>query len=156
MILCLLHDRDSLTEMASLKRSIEDCYSPYTVHVYNSRYFYVPFIEPKIDAANLLRYLSKVCWQETVLLVVNKEIFYPGIGAVFGCSADRFALISRSGLDNVALKREALHEVGHLLGLEHCSDYCVMGLSESKEDAGRKPSILCTRCSTLLRSKIDL
>jgi archaemetzincin len=53
-------------------------------------------------------------------------------------------------MDQTGLAREALHEVGHLLGLKHCQEYCVMNLSKIREEAGKKPSFLCKRCSSRL------
>jgi predicted Zn-dependent protease len=49
-----------------------------------------------------------------------------------------------------SLAKEAIHEVGHVLGLNHCSDNCVMNLSKSEEEVRRKPSSLCPSCSTRL------
>ncbi len=43
--------------------------------------------------------------------------------------------------------KEAVHEIGHVIGLEHCSDTtCVMHFSNSLRDTDRKSSWYCENC----------
>ncbi len=156
MILYLLHDRHSLAEVASLKKAIEDLYGQYGVQVHDRGYFHVPFKEQRLDASRLLRYMVGVSGPEMCLWIVDEELFYPGKGQVFGCSTGKYAILSRSKMDQGVLAKEAIHEVGHLLGLEHCQDHCVMNLSRSREEVGNKPSSLCKSCSARLRNATDL
>ena len=81
------------------------------------------------------------------LWVVDEELFYPGKGPIFGCSTGKSAVLSRSGMDQAVLAKEAIHEVGHVLGLNHCQENCVMNLSKSREEVGKKSSSLCPICS---------
>jgi archaemetzincin len=155
MILNLLHDRHSLTEVACIKRAIEDSYGLYGVQVYDRGYFYVPFKGPMLDASEMLKYMVGVLLgPEMRLWVVDDELFYPGKGAIFGCSTGKSAVLSRSGMDQAILAKEAIHEVGHVLGLNHCHENCVMNLSKSKEEVGKKSSSLCTSCSTRLLIRV--
>ncbi|MHA2008476.1 MAG: archaemetzincin family Zn-dependent metalloprotease [Promethearchaeota archaeon] len=48
--------------------------------------------------------------------------------------------------------KEALHELGHLFGLEHCFDLCVMKRSNSLKDTDEKPKEFCYKCSDKLKS----
>lgn len=153
MILNLLHDRHSLTDMACIKRAIEDRYGLYGVQVYDRGYFYVPFKGLRLDASGLLRYMARVLGTEVCLWVVDEDLFYPGKGAVFGCSIGRSAVLSRSGMDQAVLAKEALHEVGHVLGLNHCQDNCVMNLSKNREELGKKSSSLCPSCTMWLLNR---
>lgn len=154
MILDLLHDRRSLTEVACIKRAIEDRYGLYGVQVRDRGYFYVPLKSPGLNAYLLLRYMAGVLpGPKMYLLVVDQGLFYPGIGAIFGCSAGNCAVISHSGMDQSALAKEAIHEVGHVLGLNHCQENCVMNLSKSREEVGKKASSLCPGCSTRLLTR---
>lgn len=43
--------------------------------------------------------------------------------------------------------KESVHELGHLFGLDHCSDtQCVMIASETVSDIDRKSTFFCPRC----------
>ena len=158
MILNLLHDRHSLTEVACIKRAIEDRYGLYGVQVHDRGYLYVPFKGPRLDASELLRYMAgALLGPKMCLWVVDEELFYPGKGAIFGCSTGKSAVLSRSGMDQAVLAKEAIHEVGHVLGLNHCQENCVMNLSISRDELGKKSSSLCPSCSTrlLIRAAAD-
>ncbi len=51
------------------------------------------------------------------------------------------------------LKKEVVHEVGHLFGLTHCPDpNCVMNLSGKACDIDIKSSSFCLNCSELLKN----
>ncbi len=51
------------------------------------------------------------------------------------------------------LSKEVLHEVGHVLGLHHCSDRkCVMNFSNNILDVDRKSATFCERCRSLLKT----
>jgi archaemetzincin len=155
MILQLFHDGKCLVQLACLKCAIEDCYGPYGLRVQDRGYLYVPLKGPELDAAKLLKYMGIAAGMKAALWVIDGDVFYPGIGRVFGCSAGQYALLSASKLEPGILAKEALHEVGHLMGLDHCSNGCVMSLSGSLHQAKEKPSGLCCICSSRLRSRRD-
>jgi archaemetzincin len=96
--------------------------------------------------------------------VVDVDIFVPGLNFVFGeaICPGKSALISLHRLkpefygeasnDQLYFKRaikEAVHELGHNLGLRHCSrPLCVMHFSKSIFDTDIKQSSFCDRCSS--------
>jgi len=72
----------------------------------------------------------------------------PGYAAVI--SLNRLHNKSQELFHSRMLK-EALHELGHTLGLHHCKDVdCVMHFSNSLEDTDIKKETFCERCEKLL------
>jgi len=50
------------------------------------------------------------------------------------------------------LLKEGMHELGHLLGLEHCRNpKCVMSFSNSVYDVDRKEASFCDKCKARLK-----
>ena len=67
----------------------------------------------------------------------------------YGQSADKRLFYDR------ALK-EAVHEVGHALGLAHCRNpSCVMFFSNSIMDTDRKNAKFCEKCSTIIAKHVE-
>ena len=103
---------------------------------------------------------------DRVLGVTDVDLFVPGLNFVFGeaeCPG-RAALISLcrlrsefygdsadSGLLIERSVKEAVHEVGHTLGLGHCKDpLCAMLFSNSVDDTDRKRPVFCEKCHGLV------
>ncbi|MBD3230964.1 MAG: archaemetzincin family Zn-dependent metalloprotease [Candidatus Lokiarchaeota archaeon] len=42
--------------------------------------------------------------------------------------------------------KEAVHEIGHNLGLKHCDNYCIMRFSNSLPETDNKPVKFCEEC----------
>jgi archaemetzincin len=65
---------------------------------------------------------------------------------------EEYGLPADEQLLRLRAEREALHEVGHLLGLVHCRrPECVMRFSGSVEEVDLKESLFCSAC----RSRLD-
>lgn len=63
----------------------------------------------------------------------------------YGSSPDRPKLEER-------MIKEAVHELGHVWGMAHCSDpLCVMFFSNSLADTDRKSDTFCKRCKVFLK-----
>ncbi|MFA5079305.1 MAG: archaemetzincin family Zn-dependent metalloprotease [Dehalococcoidia bacterium] len=109
---------------------------------------------------DLLRQCKK--GSEHVLGVTEADIYTHGLNFLFGQAdgINRVALISLSRLKDEGsavpggekllyerMLKEAVHELGHTLGLDHCGDAgCVMHFSNSLADTDVKGSYFCGRC----------
>ncbi len=47
----------------------------------------------------------------------------------------------------------AFHELGHVLGLDHCNNECVMVFSNCLEDTDQKPDTFCPSCQQKLTAR---
>jgi archaemetzincin len=108
---------------------------------------------------------------DQVLGIVDADIFVPRLNFVFGeaeCPG-KAALVSLWRLrpefygkaSNMELfleriTKEAMHELGHSLGLRHCSNpFCVMYFSNSIFETDRKQSLFCTKCYLKAEVAVD-
>ncbi|MCL5877755.1 MAG: archaemetzincin family Zn-dependent metalloprotease [Candidatus Bathyarchaeota archaeon] len=99
---------------------------------------------------------------QRVLGIADVDVYASGLNYVFGEAyiSGRVGLISLWRLrpefygeepDSGALKlrilKEAVHELGHTLGLQHCThSYCVMHFSNSIFEVDKKQSLFCDQC----------
>jgi archaemetzincin len=107
--------------------------------------------------------------EEMLLGVTGVDLTVPDLNFVFGLAdpRSRVAVISLArlypefygqprdpGLFKARVVKEAVHELGHLLGLSHCPDpVCIMAFSNSLADTDRKGPGFCPRCRELLQKK---
>jgi archaemetzincin len=107
---------------------------------------------------------------DRVLGITDYDLYVAGLNFVFGEAKcpEKAAIISLYRLrpefygrpSNIELFKdravtEAIHEVGHTLGLGHCQNSeCVMYFSNSILDTDRKTPYFCERCNSMIKSKL--
>jgi archaemetzincin len=105
-----------------------------------------------------------------LLLVTEVDIFMPVLSFVFGHAQldgpvaimatarlrqTFYGMDADAGLEIMRARIEALHEVGHTLGLTHCLDRaCAMSLATTVEHVDRKVDDYCSGCSALAREAL--
>jgi archaemetzincin len=126
------------------------------------------------DSSRILNKLPSLLEAEKrdiVLGIIDVDLYAEGLNFVFGEAepGGHFAVISLSRLrqsfyslpENKAIfleraRKESVHELGHVLGLAHCSNSeCVMHFSNSLSDTDRKRSSFCSECRARLEKLIN-
>ncbi len=83
--------------------------------------------------------------------IVDADIYVEGMNFIFGLAMANRAIVSCYRIPDEIIAKEVVHEVGHLFGLSHCKNDCVMKFSNSVKDAIMKPSFLCNECKKKLK-----
>ena len=109
---------------------------------------------------------------EKVIAVLDVDLFVPILTHVFGEARQggKYALVSFYRLKrnsdgsipplSLSLERAAkvaLHELGHLFDLIHCTDErCLMHFSGGLQDLDKTPIFFCRYCSVYLRDALSI
>jgi archaemetzincin len=129
----------------------------------------------QIDAQVLLdsiqAYKHRHAIKDPLLLVVHQDLFKNGNSFVFGLAREAVgaAVVSTARLSNEyygrggndddlidRITKEGTHEVGHLLGLDHCHDReCIMFKPDTLDELDRKKKVLCKICSERLEGNLS-
>lgn len=88
------------------------------------------------------------------LLITAVDLYISEWNFIFGYGPGPNAIISIARLGGHLLEermiKEAVHELGHVFSLRHCSDpRCVMHFSNSLADTDYKHKEFCTQCQKL-------
>lgn len=119
------------------------------------------YIRHQYLAPSVLKFLMDK-FKGKVLGIVDEDLYTEDLNFIFGQAQlnGNVAIISihrlnpsfyRKPEDTQLLTersvKEAVHEIGHMLGLRHCpNEKCVMGFSNTIADVDRKTKEFCERC----------
>jgi len=100
------------------------------------------------------------------LLLTDLDLYYAGLNFIFGledptksCAIVSLARLKPEfyderharGLLEERAAKEVIHELGHYLGLDHCSNSkCVMNFSPSVFDVDKKQKEFCENCKLIM------
>ena len=101
---------------------------------------------------------------DKILGITDVDISAKGMNFIFGLSeiGGKISMISihryhpelygktKQGLFESRTLKEAIHEIGHSFGLQHCNNKCVMHFSRTIEDVDKKPFEFCKECTKQL------
>ncbi len=79
-----------------------------------------------------------------VSLTRLRENFYKEISSIYRKQETKKEIEER-------LLKEAIHELGHTFGLNHCDNLCVMRFSNSLKDTDKKPKEFCSACFKVVK-----
>lgn len=96
--------------------------------------------------------------------LVNQDLFVKELNFVFGVAekgGNAVVAIPRLYQSNDGkpadpdiaferIRKVSFHELGHVLGLDHCSNECVMVFSNCLDDTDQKPDSFCPSCQQKL------
>lgn len=124
------------------------------------------------DAQTILDYLASYRRHHhitpLVLMVVSQDLFQQGKDFLFGLARpyEGVAVVSTARLSNeyydratddddlvARIAREGAHEIGHLMGIPHCSDTtCIMYNPSTLDELDGKSMIFCRDCVKKLKT----
>ncbi|HOX34760.1 MAG TPA: archaemetzincin family Zn-dependent metalloprotease [Methanoregulaceae archaeon] len=153
----------NITSLAGIQPSVEE--NPVRLAGYAGE-------KKQVDAAVLLdsisAYRRRHAIPDPVLLVIAQDLFIPRHSFVFGLARERegVAVVSSARLGNSfygrdhsdddlidRLSKEGAHEIGHLLGLSHCSvPECIMFKPDTLAELDCKKKMFCPSCRQALES----
>lgn len=124
------------------------------------------------DAAQIMTAAESMTWHECpkTIWVLNVDLYIPIFTHVFGEARDggSCALVSLYRLDSDAegfpvseeklmarAAKVALHEIGHLFSVPHCTDYrCIMHFSTNLDVLDEIPMAFCHYCTAYLEEGV--
>lgn len=88
--------------------------------------------------------------------LVDKDIYVPDMNFVFGIAMNKKVIVSFYRIPYEIISKEIIHELGHVFGLSHCRNECVMQFSNSLNEAIKKPIEFCNECKRKIKEMKEI
>jgi len=168
--------------LSTLRKNLEKTYEEFALsfEIFQDE---LPLSEAEYNSKRR-QYKSKLIFQKLInhlkykkyfrtLGVMDKDVYSQDLNFVFGAafmhtSIHKLAFISvtrlaesfysrpeNTELFKLRVLKEAIHELGHTFGLNHCNNLCVMRFSNNLLDTDRKPANYCEKCFVKLKSYLN-
>ena len=175
-IIIVLLSENSEVILGALKRSLEQTFirvvqTRVKIRSLDNTYDHSrnQYLSPKLLAR--LRRIKRGS-SDKVLGVVDVDLYSPDFDFIFGeaeissgvatlslyrLRPERYGLPPDAKTFEERVIKEAVHELGHLFGLGHCTNTkCAMHFSTSLADVDRKGKAFCSKCQQWLKENIFL
>lgn len=165
--LYLQHNIRDLNCNKCLKEIEDICGFKVHIHTLNSSFWECYRAErEQFDASCILERFYKSPENGKTMIVTDVDLFLPIFTFVFGLAqlGGNTGIVSIFRLDNKyyglpydeeslksRMKKEIIHEFGHLIGMRHCHDHrCVMSSANNIDDLDVRPVNFCPSCNSIL------
>mgnify|MGYP001098460826 CR=1 FL=1 len=112
-------------------------------HVNNKKYYRILGV---LDADISSRLLNFVFGVADMPNMPKNKFFGSALISVTRLREKFYGRSENRVLFELRVLKEAIHELGHTFGLEHCENLCVMRYSNSLDDTDKKPPNYCEAC----------
>lgn len=134
-----------------------------TLNIINIPDSYKNSLRNQYRVSKIFSYLKEICPDDSLKIigVISEDIYEEGYNFLFGSAElnGKYSIISiyrlydeNESLFKKRVVKEAIHELGHTFGLNHCDNkICVMNFSLSINDVDKKDKHFCKLCENKLR-----